>query len=295
MESPGKVFSHLLFLFILSEPMKIRFDLEKMKKRLFAKPLWALSQFNSNEKELSLNPIQPILDLGNMDFDRNAVIGDVSHVLQESQGNALEPHSFFDSNLLCLIGYTEDNEKTVGHSQRVAKYTLMLAQELGIEDEEFLAEIEKGAVLHDIGKIGTPKSILTKNGPLTESEMEVIKEHPLTGYEMIEEFDSLKRAARVVLFHHERFAGGGYPYGLAGRTIPLEARIFTVADTLDAITSDRPYRNKNSFDAAYAEIEKERGSQFDPQIADVFLSIPQDKWQQIKAETENAIHFVNIT
>lgn len=274
--------------------MKIRFDLEKMKKRLFAKPLWELSQSNSKGKDLSLNPIQPILDLGYMDFDRNAVIEDVSTVLSESQADALEPHSFFDSNLLCLIGYTEDNEKTVGHSQRVAKYTLLLTQELGIEDEEFLAEIEKGAVLHDIGKIGIPKSILTKNASLTESEMDIIKEHPLTGYEMIEEFDSLKRAARVVLFHHERFDGRGYPYGLTGRTIPIEARIFAMADTLDAITSDRPYRNKNTFDAAYAEVERERGRQFDPQIADVFLSIPQNKWQEIRAETENAIHFVNI-
>ena len=274
--------------------MKVRFDLEKMRRRLFAKPLWEISQLDSGRKDLSLNPIQPILDLGYMDFDRNSVMGEVSQALKEPQEDGLEPHSFFDSNLLCLIGYTEDNEKTVGHSQRVSKYTLLLTQEMGIEDEEFLAEIEKGAVLHDIGKIGIPKSILTKNASLTESEMDVIKEHPLTGYEMIEEFDSLKRAARVVLFHHERFDGGGYPYGLAGRTIPLEARIFSMADTLDAITSDRPYRNKNTFDAAYAEVEKERGHQFDPQIADVFLSIPQDKWQQIKSETENALHFVNI-
>lgn len=288
------MFSNQLPPSILSRPMKVKLDLENMKRRLFPRPLRELSLFSPGRKDLSTNPIQSILNLGYMDFDRHSDREEVSLKEQEPPDVALEHSSFFDSNLLCLIGFTEDNEKTVGHSQRVAKYTLLLTEEMGIKNEEFLTEIEKGAVLHDIGKIGIPKSILVKNDSLTESEWEVIKDHPLIGYEMIEEYEALKKAARIVLFHHERFDGRGYPYGLAGRTIPLEARIFAVADTLDAITSDRPYRNKDSFDAAYAEVEKERGHQFDPQIADIFLSIPQERWMQVRSETENALHFVNI-
>lgn len=210
------------------------------------------------------------------------------------QDIALEKYSFFDSNLLCLIASSEENENATGHSQLVAKYSLFLAEELGMRDKNFLAEVEKGAVLHDIGKIGITKSVLCKPGPLTESEFELIKKHPFMGYEMIEEFDNLKKAARVVLFHHERYDGSGYPYGLQGRNIPLEARIFAIADTLDAITSDRPYRKRLGFDIAYKEIEKGHGNQFDPYIADVFLSIPEDRWKLIKSEIESALHFVTI-
>jgi HD-GYP domain-containing protein (c-di-GMP phosphodiesterase class II) len=162
----------------------------------------------------------------------------------------------------------------------------LLTKALGVEDKSFLINIERGALLHDIGKIGIPESILRKAGPLTKKEKEITQQHPLLGYEMIEEFDFLKRAALVVLFHHERYDGCGYPYGLAGEEIPLEARIFALADTLDAITSDRPYSRAKSFPEAYREVEKSQGSQFDPQLADVFLSIPVEKWQRIKAKTQ---------
>lgn len=210
------------------------------------------------------------------------------------QDAALDNYSFFDSNLLCLIASSDDNENTTGHSQLVAKYSLLLAKELGIQDGSFLADVEKGAVLHDIGKAHITKAVLCKPGPLSTSEMELIKEHPFFGYEMIEEFSHLKKAARVVLFHHEWYDGSGYPYGLPGQDIPLEARIFTIADTLDAITSDRPYRQKQGFEKAYDEIFKGRGIQFDPYITDVFLSIPEGSWKQIKSETENALDFVTI-
>jgi putative nucleotidyltransferase with HDIG domain len=197
-----------------------------------------------------------------------------------------EKQRFFNSKLHYLIAATDGYEDTLGHSQRVASYSALLTNALGIEDKNFCVDIERGALLHDIGKIGIPESILRKAGSLTKREKEIIKEHPILGYEMIEEYDFLKGAALVVLYHHERYDGCGYPYGLAGEEIPLEARIFALADTLDAITSDRPYSRRKSFLEAYREIEKSQGGQFDPLLVDVFLSIPIEKWQRIKARAQ---------
>ena len=205
-----------------------------------------------------------------------------------------EKQRFFNSNLLYLVAATDGNEDTLGHSQLVASYSVLLTKALGIEDKSFLINIERGALLHDIGKIGIPESILRKAGPLTKKEKEITQQHPILGYEMIEEFDFLKRAALVVLFHHERYDGCGYPYGLAGEEIPLEARIFALADTLDAITSDRPYSRGKSFLEAYREVEKSQGSQFDPMLADVFLSIPVEKWQRIKAKTQISLPSLTV-
>ncbi len=196
-----------------------------------------------------------------------------------------EKQLFFNSNLIQFIAATDDNEDTLGHSQLVAAYTLLLAREAGIEDNQFLVDIERGALLHDIGKIGIPDSILNKKGPLSLMEKEIIKDHPLLGFKLIEEFAFLERASRIVLFHHEQFNGQGYPYGLAGEDIPFEARIFSLADTLDAITSDRPYRKGRGFEEARREIERYSGSQFDPNLVEIFLAIPKERWQQAKLET----------
>ena len=198
-----------------------------------------------------------------------------------------EKSVFFNSNLLYLIAATDGNEDTLGHSQLVAQYSLVLARALGIEDQEFLVDLERGALLHDIGKIGIPESILRKPGALTEMERQIVQEHPLLGYELIMDCDFLKKAANVVLYHHERYDGQGYPYGLAGEEIPLEARIFSVADTLDAITSDRPYRSGQSLFVACEEIEKGKGSQFDPEVVEAFFSVKEEVWLEIKY---NAYH-----
>jgi len=205
-----------------------------------------------------------------------------------------EKQRFFNSNLIHFIAATDDNEDTVGHSQFVASYALLLARELGIEDQRYLVDLERGALLHDIGKIGIPESILRKKGPLTLIEREIIKDHPLLGYKLIEEFSFLQRAAQVVLYHHEHLTGMGYPYGLAGEQIPLEARIFSIADTVDAITSDRPYRKGRSFEEARREVERYSGSQFDPQLVEVFLSIPQERWQKAKLDTLRTLRLPTI-
>ncbi|MDH5466343.1 MAG: HD-GYP domain-containing protein [Candidatus Aminicenantes bacterium] len=202
-----------------------------------------------------------------------------------SQEEDAEKETFFNSNLLYLIAITDGNEDTLGHSQLVSRYTVLFAKELGIEDRNFLIDLERGALLHDIGKIGIPEFVLRKDGPLTRREKEVVKDHPFLGYEMIEEFDFLKKAAQVVLFHHEHYDGSGYPFGLSASDIPLGARIFALADTLDVITSDRPYKERKSFELALGEIEKCQGSQFDPQLTDAFLSIPIEKWKEIKSKS----------
>ncbi len=196
--------------------------------------------------------------------------------------NGAEKEAFLNPNLLYLIAITDGNEDTLGHSQLVSKYAILFAEALCIEDKNFLFDLENGALLHDIGKIGIPEFILRKDGPLTSEEKEVVMEHPLLGYQMIEEVDFLKNAADVVLYHHERYDGTGYPFGLRGEEIPLGARIFALADTLDAITSDRPYRKGEDFEVAWREIEKGRETQFDPHLADIFHSIPLEKWKDIK-------------
>jgi putative nucleotidyltransferase with HDIG domain len=171
--------------------------------------------------------------------------------------------------------------ETEGHSERVAAYTMAMASRLKLSPDELQA-IELGALLHDIGKIGVPDSILYKPGPLTPEEWEIMKQHPVIGYRMCMKIDALRPAAPIVLHHHERWDGQGYPYGLAGEAIPLGARIFAIADTLDAMTSDRPYRKALSFAQAREEIIRCSGQQFDPDMVKLFLEIPEEELRMIR-------------
>ena len=156
------------------------------------------------------------------------------------------------------------------HSQRVACHTLELARR-SLDAPERLRQIYWGALLHDIGKIGISDAVLLKDGPLTDSEWQEMRAHPEMGYRIVAQVPGMREAADIVRCHEERFDGSGYPRGLSGGTIPWGARLFTVIDTLDAITSDRPYRQALSFDAAKAEILRMSGSQFDPRAVGVFL------------------------
>jgi putative nucleotidyltransferase with HDIG domain len=169
---------------------------------------------------------------------------------------------------------------TAGHSQRVCRYSLEMARALGWSDKQ-LGNLARGAYLHDIGKLGVPDGVLLKPGPLTADDRKLMQQHAQMGFDLVKDIPFLADAAEIVLSHHERYDGGGYPRGLKGEEILLSARIFAVADTLDAITSDRPYRRASSFDAAREIIRHLSGSQFDPKVVSVFLSIPEDTWPTI--------------
>jgi putative nucleotidyltransferase with HDIG domain len=170
--------------------------------------------------------------------------------------------------------------ETQAHSHRVREYAFVLARRLGLRDEE-LIHIGRGALLHDVGKIGVPDSILLKPGKLTPEEWALMKRHPQVGYEILQGIKFLRPASEIVLAHQERWDGEGYPNKLKETEIPLGARIFGVVDTLDAMTSNRPYRKALSFEAARQEVSRCSGSQFDPRVAEVFLSIEPDSWKQI--------------
>ena len=176
-----------------------------------------------------------------------------------------------------------DNE-TGDHSERVTRYSLEMARFM-VSDEKELKQITLGARLHDIGKIGVPDSILLKPGKLTADETATMRKHVRIGYNMISQISFLWSAAQIVLTHHECYDGSGYPQGLIGKEIPLGARIFSVADTLDAMRSDRPYRAALPFQTAKEEIIRCSGSQFDPDVVKVFLGIPEQVWEQIRVET----------
>jgi HD-GYP domain-containing protein (c-di-GMP phosphodiesterase class II) len=167
----------------------------------------------------------------------------------------------------------------------VAKYSQYLAQLLGIEDKRALDTIRKGALLHDVGKIAIPDAILKKPSSLSPPEWKKIKLHPSLGYGLIKEIKALREVGNIVLYHHERFDGTGYPKRLKGENIPFEARIFALSDALDAITSPRPYREKRGFAIAKKEIQDHSNTQFDPAVVEAFSSVPLDKWEKIRLET----------
>ncbi len=173
--------------------------------------------------------------------------------------------------------------ETEGHSKRVTAYTIALAREMGVKPDD-LKVMARGAFLHDIGKISTPDRVLLKPGKLDPEEQTLMREHCARGYEMVRKIPFLRDAAEIVYAHQESFDGSGYPRGLRGEEIPLGARIFAIADTLDAITSDRPYRKGATFLEARKEIERCAGRQFDPAIVKVFLHMDPEGWSELRAE-----------
>jgi len=172
------------------------------------------------------------------------------------------------------------DDETAGHSRRVCRYSLEIARAMGWPDKQ-LESLARGAYLHDIGKLGIPDGILLKPGPLTEDERKFMQQHVQIGFDVVKDIPFLADAAEIILMHHERYDGRGYPHGLKGEEILPGARIFAVADTLDAITSDRPYRRAASFESARDTIRRLSGSQFDPQAVNAFLNIREDIWQTI--------------
>ncbi len=180
-----------------------------------------------------------------------------------------------------MVALDARDSETFGHSERVVRYTMAIAKQMNIPEKD-LQSIRWGALLHDVGKIGIADAILRKPGPLTDEEREAMKQHPLMGFKMLEGIKFLDKAVPLVLHHHEKVDGKGYPHGLQGENIFLGARIFAVADVYDALTSTRPYRKPVSYEEAVEEIKKGRGTHFDPQVVDAYLQIPKDDWLKLK-------------
>ena len=175
--------------------------------------------------------------------------------------------------------------QTLGHSRRVTAFAIGIARAMKIPAEsQQMRVIARGAFLHDIGKIAVPDAILRKPARLLSSEVEIMRRHPYSGYQMLKMIPFLEEAAEIVYAHHENFDGSGYPRGLRGDEIPLGARIAAVANTLDAITSELPYRRANSFEAARKEIETWSGRQFDPAIVEVFLAMSPRIWEDLRRQ-----------
>jgi len=186
------------------------------------------------------------------------------------------------------------DRETEGHSRRVTLFTIAIAQALGLPREQ-ITVIARGAFLHDIGKMAIPDEILKKPGKLEPEEMEIMKEHAYHGYQIVKKIPFLVDVAEIVYSHQEWFNGEGYPRGLRGNEIPIGARIFSVADTFDAITSDRIYRRAQSYAAARAEIQKFSGRQFDPEIVKVFLEMPDNIWDDLRKEIDDRRYRVTYT
>ena len=196
--------------------------------------------------------------------------------MAEQAAVAIENARLFDEREEAHLGLTKAlaaaidarDPYTHGHSRRVTKYAVAIGREMGLDAAD-LRVLRRAALLHDVGKIGTPDAILRKPTGLTEEEYAEVQKHPAMAVEMLKKVGFLLDEVPYILHHHERWSGGGYPDGLAGEEIPLGARILAVADTLDAMTSDRPYRPGMTLSEARKEIETCAGTQFDPNIADV--------------------------
>jgi putative nucleotidyltransferase with HDIG domain len=174
-----------------------------------------------------------------------------------------------------------------GRSKRVTAFTIAIARAMGLSREQ-TAIIARAALVHDVGKIEVPDAILRKPGKLTSDEIAVVRDHANLGYQMLKKIPFLAEASEIVRSHRERFDGTGYPQGLTGAEIPIGARILSVADALDAMTSERPFRKARSFQEARDEIERWSGRQFDPDVLKIFLRIPEEVWKNLDEELQRA-------
>jgi putative nucleotidyltransferase with HDIG domain len=164
-------------------------------------------------------------------------------------------------------------------------YSVELAERLGVNGAD-LETLKRGAILHDIGKIGVPDTILRKPSKLTDAEWTEMRRHVQYGYDMLKDIAFLQDAAKIVLHHHERFDGLGYPNKASREDILFGARIFVVADTFDAMTSERPYRRALPYEQTKAEIHRCAGTQFDPKVVETFLGVPPERWQALREEVD---------
>ena len=274
-------YPHLAFLMLTGED-DVRLGVEAMKQGAddyVVKPFQVEPLRAAIHRALEKKRLEQELDHYRRDLEEM-----VEQRTRQLQAALKRVENTYDETLQALGGALDlrDNE-TAGHSQRVTRYCLKIAESMGCNAEQ-LKQFARGASLHDIGKIGIPDGILLKAGRLTAEESDVMQQHVRIGYELVSRISFLAGAAEIVLTHQEHFDGTGYPQGLVGMEIPLGARIFAVADTLDAMTSDRPYRHARSFFQAREEIEFQSGRQFDPEVVRAFLSFSAETWEQYRRE-----------
>jgi putative nucleotidyltransferase with HDIG domain len=229
---------------------------------------------------------------------RGVYVRSSRQIMSQSQalGAALaETERTYDTTLQALSNALDVRDsETEGHSRRVVEYMELIIAQLPAAPAN-LATLRRGALLHDIGKIGVPDNVLRKPAALSEAEWVVMKRHPEHGARIISQIPFLQDVSRIVRHHHERWDGKGYPDGIAGEAIPLGARIFAVADSFDAMTSDRPYRRAMSVKDARVEVARCRGTQFDPEVVDAFVAVPVELLNAISDEaphTHPRIHAV---
>jgi hypothetical protein len=194
----------------------------------------------------------------------------------------------YDTTLKVLIAALDQKDSaTHGHSERVSRLSVTLAREMGVPEDQ-LVDIERGALLHDVGKIGVPDDVLRKPHDLDEPEWEAMRKHPLLAGLMVSKVEFLEGALPILLYHHERYDGSGYPFGLEGKNIPLEARIFSVVDSYDAMTSTRPYREAMPHLVAMGEIQQHAGSQFDPEVVAAFTRVMERDGRELRDDLKVA-------
>ena len=211
------------------------------------------------------------------------VIAATASVLFGREKKALAEVAAANQETLAALASALDlrEHKTALHSRRVREYALLLARRLGIREETAVVNIGMGALLHDVGKLGIPDRVLLKEGDLSAEERLEVVRHPELGAELIGEFGFLKGAREIVLSHHEKYDGTGYPRGIAGDAIPPGARIFAVVDAFDALTAGRPYQASCAYREAADRIVADRGTHFDPAVVEAFLGVPFRLWEEI--------------
>jgi response regulator RpfG family c-di-GMP phosphodiesterase len=283
LEQAGKIYPRSAFLMVTGE--------DDIRQAVQAMKLGAVDYLlKPVELEAVAFSVQRALESKRMELElesyRHNLEGVVEQRTKQLQAAMRRIEMTYDETLEALGAALDLRDaETAGHSQRVSRYCLEMAKAMSCSSDQ-LKQIARGSYLHDIGKIGIPDTILLKEGKLNTDETEVMQTHARIGYNMVSRIAFLAGAAEIVLTHQERYDGTGYPQGLVGHEIPLGARIFAVADTLDAMTSDRPYRRALPFSAAKAEIIRESGRQFDPEVVRAFLAFPEKVWEKIPQEVK---------
>ncbi len=255
-----------LYVLMLAENKEIMPPVEMLRKNEIQ------GLYEKNEKNDKYDQLLYMIESGIKSIEKNKEIKQKDKQIEQAYMESIE-----------TLRYTVEvkDKYTKGHSDRVSAYAVLIGEKLGLSETE-LKTLKVGGLFHDIGKIGIPDNILLKNGKLTDEEYEQIKNHPSIGAHILSRSKIFEEIIPIVLYHHERYDGGGYPEGLKGEEIPYLARIITVADSFDAMTTKRPYRNSLSIEKVKKELKNNAGTQFDPELIKTFIEIIENNYNEIE-------------